>query len=227
MNTRHHPDEATIVAYASGTLDEGFAVVVSCHLEVCAECRSRLRTAEALGGAMMCDETETVAVSDGAFGRLLEKMSVERDATSGSGGDKREDGAAPQADWNVKPRALRDYLDGNLLDIKWKRVGPGIWQKPIRLSQTAESSLRLLRIAPGKSVPEHGHGGQEITLILSGAYEDEIGYFGAGDVADLGDEIEHQPIVVSNEDCICLAATEAPTRFKSIFGRLLQPWVGI
>ncbi len=111
--------------------------------------------------------------------------------------------------------------------MKWKRAGPGVWQKPIKLSDGANSSLRLLRISPDRKVPEHGHGGQEMTLILRGCYQDEIGVFGAGDVADLDEDVEHQPHVVSGEDCICLAATEAATRFKGIAGRLLQPIVGI
>ena len=99
--------------------------------------------------------------------------------------------------------------------------------KPITLSDGAQSSLRLLRIKKGRKVPEHGRNGQEMTMILQGAYEDEIGHFGVGDVADLDVDIEHQPVVVSEEDCICLAATEAPTRFKGLAGRIMQPFVGI
>ena len=119
------------------------------------------------------------------------------------------------------------YLTEPISRTEWRRVAPGVWQKPIELSEGAESTLRLLRIASGKKVPEHGHGGQELTLILSGAYEDEIGRFSAGDVADLDATIEHQPKVVSQEDCICLAATEAKTRFTGLASRLLQPIVGI
>ena len=66
-----------------------------------------------------------------------------------------------------------------------------------------------------------------MTLILQGAYSDDFGTFSKGDVADLDDHVEHQPYVVSHEDCICLIATEAPTRFKSIAGKIMQPFVGI
>ena len=37
------------------------------------------------------------------------------------------------------------------------------------------SVARLLRIPAGKPVPEHGHGGQEMTLVLRGAFEDHLG----------------------------------------------------
>ena len=94
-------------------------------------------------------------------------------------------------------------------------------------SKAARGSLRLLKIAPGKKIPEHGHGGTEITMVLTGSYRDAFGRFGPGDVADLDENVEHQPTVISSEPCICLVATEAPTRFKSFFGRLFQPLVGI
>ena len=37
--------------------------------------------------------------------------------------------------------------------------------------------------------------GQEMTLILRGAYRDQIGRFAPGDVADLDEGIEHQPVI--------------------------------
>ncbi|HQX84390.1 MAG TPA: cupin domain-containing protein, partial [Aestuariivirga sp.] len=99
-----------------------------------------------------------------------------------------------------------------------------------RINQNAawtSGKLFLMRIAPGTAMPEHGHGGEEITLILSGAYNDRFGRYARGDVADLDESIEHQPIVEKDSACICLVATEAPTRFKSWPARLLQPLIGI
>jgi putative transcriptional regulator len=76
-------------------------------------------------------------------------------------------------------------------------------------------------------MPEHGHGGEELTLVLEGAYSDKLGRFAAGDIADLGDDVEHQPVVDQDRACICLVATEAPTRFRSWPARILQPLIGI
>lgn len=76
-------------------------------------------------------------------------------------------------------------------------------------------------------MPEHGHGGDEMTLVLAGAYKDELGLFGVGDIADLDEHVEHQPVVASNEPCVCLVATQAPTRFRSLLMRLLQPVFGV
>ena len=84
----------------------------------------------------------------------------------------------------------------------------------------------LLSIAPGKSMPVHSHQGSELTLVLKGAYDDELGHFAAGDVADLDSDVEHQPVVSRGETCICLAALDAPLRFPGRIARMLQPLFG-
>ena len=87
--------------------------------------------------------------------------------------------------------------------------------------------MRLLRIPAGKPVPEHGHGGRELTLVLSGSFSDSTGRFSRGDLEDADETLEHQPIAGEEEDCICLAVTDAPLRFKSRLLRLVQPVLGI
>ena len=226
MTVKFHPDDSTLMSYAAGTLDEAFAVVVSCHLETCTECRNTLNALEMIGGAAL-ESANTVSIDEGAFGRVLEKISAGSTAVKDSGEVEIERAKHSDINWNEMPNALRQYLSQNISDVKWSRMGPGVWQHKIALSKGAKSSLRLLKIAPGKNVPEHGHSGQEMTIIMQGAYQDEIGHFGVGDVADLDEDIEHQPHVVSQKACICLAATEAPTKFKNIAGRIMQPFFGI
>ena len=85
----------------------------------------------------------------------------------------------------------------------------------------------LLRVGGGRRVPEHSHGGQELTLILQGAYRDRFGVFAAGDIADHDEDVEHQPIAEPGEDCICLVAVDAPLSFRSRLIRTLQPFFGL
>ena len=76
-------------------------------------------------------------------------------------------------------------------------------------------------------MPEHGHGGAELTLVLRGAFHDETGRYARGDVADLDETVEHQPVVTdAGGDCICLIASEKPERFHGLVARLLQPLRG-
>lgn len=219
MNMQHHLDGATLLRYAAGDLDEAFSVVVASHLAMCAECRRALRVAEKVGGQLL-EEAETADLSSGAFERLMQRV----DANGSEPPKARECVVAEESD---VPVPLRRFVGPSLDEIAWKAISPGVSRHAIELPSSPVSSLYMLRIAAGKAVPEHGHGGAEMTLVLSGAYRDELGRFGPGDIADLDEHVEHQPKVETGEPCICLVATEAPTRYKGFFSRILQPLVGI
>ena len=76
-------------------------------------------------------------------------------------------------------------------------------------------------------MPDHGHRGLELTLVLQGAFQDEDGYFARGDIEIASEEISHVPVADISEDCICLAVTDAPLKFKGLIPRLAQPFLGI
>ena len=217
MTINHHLDTATIMAHAAGTLDEALSVVVSSHIAMCASCREASRQASMLGGEILggLDGTD---VSENCRSKTLSMLDT---ATIHRFPKK------PNPN-NTLPEPLNLLLEGKSLDeIKWRNKAPGLALYDLPVSPASRGKLFLMRIAAGKAMPEHGHGGEEITLILSGAYNDSLGRFAAGDVADLDEEFEHQPVVEMGAACICLVATEAPTRFKSWPARLLQPLIGI
>lgn len=138
------------------------------------------------------------------------------------------DSPVPQLAHGELPRPLARMLGTALFeDIRWKWKAPGVAMCDVKLPRHATGRLTLMRIGGGRAMPEHGHGGEEVTLVLKGAYRDHMGRFAEGDVADLDEEIEHRPVVDEGEDCICLVATERPTRFKSMAARIFQPFVGI
>lgn len=226
----HHLDDLTLMRFAAGDLDEAFAVVVSSHISMCDGCRRNLERAEAIGGALLDTietpaQTASAATIDG-FDELMASIDAEPRSAEIIPMPRREPDAHNDTATTV-PAALRAYIGADLKAIKWKNVAPGLKKFDLPVSKDCPSTLVMLHIAPGMAVPEHGHGGDEITLILQGAYRDEIGEFGPGDVADLDDHIEHQPRVISQDPCICLAATEKPTRFKQWLPRLMQPLIGI
>jgi putative transcriptional regulator len=217
----HHLDHATLLRYAAGDLDEAFAAIVSSHIAMCGKCRQALRDAEAIGGDLL-EQSDAATLSGDALQRLLGAIAMED-------GD-RPVTAPPQADETAAsdiPAPLRRYIGPSLSGIPWKRLAPGVSRHKVPLTTDTGSALYLLKIAPGKAVPEHGHGGAEMTLILSGSYCDDLGRFCPGDVADLDEHVEHQPKVEPGAPCICIVATETTTRFKGFFSRLLQPLVGI
>ncbi len=213
----HHLDEATILAFAAGTLPEAHRVVAATHAAYCAHCRGAVRAAEMLGGSLLLDEPSS-AVSATCRAATLASL----DALPATV----EKPVRPAK--NEVPAVLCNLLGNTpLAELPWKKKAPGVAICAIPLSDGAKTRLQLLRIGPGRAMPEHGHGGEEITVVLRGSYKDHTGRYATGDVADLDESIEHQPVVDSDVDCICLVATEAPTRFKSFWARLAQPFVGI
>ncbi|MEJ8572408.1 ChrR family anti-sigma-E factor [Microbaculum marinum] len=218
MTIRHHPDDATLLSYAAGTLPEALAVAVSAHVALCPRCRHGIRTAETVGGALL-DSGSAAEIAADALDRAMARIETR------AGGVATPEPLPDVADARV-PAPLARRLGAGLDDIRWRWIAPGVRSHEITVSP-GSGSLMLLKIAPGKSMPDHGHGGTELTMVLDGSYSDETGRYGPGDVADLDESIEHSPMVDSEVDCVCLVALEAPTRFKGRIARLLQPYLRI
>jgi putative transcriptional regulator len=127
---------------------------------------------------------------------------------------------------SIFPTVMQKYIGSSFENVPWKSIGVGIRQHLIETPDN-DGSLRLLRIKAGKAIPNHGHRGRELTLVLSGSYHDGFSTFGAGDMQDVDEEVVHKPIVDDGPDCICLVITDAPIIFKEWMPRLLQPLLAI
>ena len=218
MTIIHHPNEETLLDYASGALGEAWSVAVATHLAVCPECRKTVSELESVAGSFL-SASEEVKVVDGAFDNILERLNQE-------GEQPVSVDCSHTNQETCLPNPLREYAGGDIDNLKWRRLGPSAHQLVI-CSDEDGSVARLLRIPAGKPVPEHGHGGEEMTLVLRGAFEDHLGVYQRGDVQTVDSTITHKPFAVPGEECICLAVTNAPLRFSSLAARFLQPVVGI
>ena len=80
MMIQHHPGDELLLPLAAGRLSAGQAIVVSTHLEGCSECRGRLHTLQALGGALL-EQAEPAVLAAAAWERTLQRIdSPRRDA---------------------------------------------------------------------------------------------------------------------------------------------------
>ena len=218
MNPNRHPDDSTLVAYSAGALSQALAVVASAHLEHCAHCRRRMREADRIGGALvgLQQPAELAAGARDAMLALIE-------------GTPREPAPLPSAepfpapDPDRLPAALHPWFGDSKRALRWRRVAPGVQR--IRADGVAGGQLFLLRIAPGSRLPLHSHAGSELTMILDGAYTDMLGHFGPGVVADLDENVNHQPVTTEGVPCVCVAALDAPLRFSGWLARSLQPLI--
>jgi putative transcriptional regulator len=82
----------------------------------------------------------------------------------------------------------------------------------------------LLKIAPGAGLPLHTHRGNELTLVLSGGFTDETGAFRRGDLEVADGALEHRPVAMPDQPCICLAVTDAPLNFRGPLGWFFNQW---
>lgn len=199
---RHHPSAAVLADYASGALRPAFAAVTAAHLEVCALCRAEVHALETLGGAMI----EDLAPEALSAGRLEQAMAaLDQPAPAAQA-------PAPTVDRIAFGRA------------RW--LGPGM---TIRKAKPGPGSdlLYLLQLPAGLRTIPHGHWGVEFTTVLSGAYDDGIDHFAAGDFCELNDELEHQPMVAPDGPCLCLIASEKPMRQFTRLGRLVHWMTGV
>lgn len=221
MNIRHHLDEATLFSYAAGSMSQAMALVTACHLAMCTECRQRAHSTEAIGGALL-DNLIPAPVSEDALTSVL--AAIESQDVPIQIQSIKSNTLHVRAVKSDVPAPLIDYVGESFDGIEWKRIVPGVYCFDLPCQSGGVS--RLLRIAPGKAMLPHSHDGNELTLVLRGSFTDEVGRFAVGDVADLDDQIEHQPLVDSHEDCICLVATDAPLKFTTLLGRMMQPMTG-
>jgi len=214
---KHHLTDSLLMAYSAGNLPEAFNLIVAAHVSMCDECRARLASFDSVGGALL-EESGTASIQENSLAETMRL--INSGAVSGQIRQPREKAAK-----SILPAPVRDYIGGDLDKVKWRPIGMGVKQAILPTSKDA--SIRLLYIPAGTAVPDHGHRGMELTLVLQGAFVDETDRFGPGDIEIADEDLNHTPIADIGEDCICLAATDAPLRFNKLIPRMAQPFLRI
>jgi putative transcriptional regulator len=213
MEIRHHAPDALLMGYAAGTLPEAFNLVIATHVSLSDDARARLGAMEAVGGSVLDGCTAEMAA--GSLDRALDRVSTTPQANA----------RVPLRADGVFPAPLADFVGHGLDDVRWASVGMGVKQAILR--NDGGATVRLLRIPAGRAMPDHGHGGMELTLVLQGAFVDGNNRYGRGDLEVADQDMDHTPVAAAGEDCICLAATDAPLRFRGWLPRLAQPFFKI
>ena len=202
-----------LIAHAAGKLPEPVGLAVATYLALNPAARARYRRYEAVGGVLL-DELEPAEMAADAWERL-EGLLDEASAPE-------LDCRAVAADLRV-PQPLRGYLPGSLDSLRWRNYGAAAEiELPIKAPGYRTT---LIRVRAGRQVPQHTHEGSELTVVLDGAFHDETGHYGRGDLVIADSSLDHRPMADEAQDCLCLAVTDAPLRLTGRFGRFLNPFI--
>jgi putative transcriptional regulator len=203
-------------AYACGALGPAASIAMSLHLETCALCASLAAQFDAVGGALFESDDELAAEPGISLEHMLAKLETAEEPPHFSPEVMRF------------PAPLRPAAAHALRSSRWQFAGPGLRSMTLDIPGAASASElpQLLRIEPGYGAPQHGHGGVELTLVLEGAFRDETGVYGPGDMSVAQTGLTHQPIAMPGGTCLAYAVSHAPMRFTGMLGwaqRLLTP----
>jgi putative transcriptional regulator len=217
---QHHPGDELLLPLAAGRLNAGQAVVVSTHLESCAECRVRLHTLQALGGALL-EEAEPVALEPGAWERTLQRVDrAPREPAARATTASRPHPPLPAGiRWPASLQSCRVSA--------WRWMGPSMRYARVTVPHDPDSTLYLLRIGEGRSLPRHTHSGTELTQVLCGAFDDGRSVFGPGDFDAADEAVHHQPVVQAGATCVCLAYVGARMRFDGRIASFIGSLIGM
>ena len=212
MTIEHHPEEATLAAYAAGALDLGQRVALATHVRSCRRCLDWVRAMERFGGALVADSPEA-EMSEGALAKALARLDEQQPAAPQNAPETVD--APPEL-----PRFVRRYDFG-----PWRFVAPRVRMRPIRLPEPSPTRVFLLKVAAGTTLLAHEHTALEMTCVLRGAFRHAGGRYGPGDF-DLGEEtMQHEPHIEPGEECVSLVAMQGELRWKGFWGRLAQPFL--
>jgi putative transcriptional regulator len=210
MTPRHHPSDALLVDYATGALMSGQRLVVACHLNACARCAKAVALAEAVGGVLLSD-LPSAEMNPDALALALAR--IERPEAPAAA-----EGLPP--DWIRAPAEVLEALRA-----RGRRGAFGAWVSPVTRGPGGARGY-LLGMAPGRGVARHTHSGHELTCVLKGAFIDAGIVYGPGDFTELDGHMTHAPRA-TDEDCVCLVATDAPLIPSDWVGRLVFPLLGV
>ena len=211
----HQTVDDLLLAHAAGALPEPLALIVATHLALNPAARARYRRYEAVGGVLL-ETIEPEALACDAWARAEACLDAEHPEPP------RHHHAMPAGDLTL-PRPLRDYLPAPLGGLRWRSYG-AVAEIGLPLEAPGYSTT-LVRVRAGRQVPQHTHEGRELTLVLDGAFHDETGRYGRGDLAIADGSLDHRPTADASRDCLCLTVTDAPRRLTGSIGRWLNPFI--
>lgn len=216
----HHPNHNILLEYTSGSLDIASSIAVKTHLHFCCKCSHNVAQLEQIGGECLSSLAPEPITED--FDNLMHKI----EATP------QEQLILPESTASEPTHNSHYYELPNIVqrlvpkfaELRWKRLNGSLSVARLTTGQTTHE-VALHRITAGGKVPNHGHKGNEITVVLRGSFSDEDGIYQQGDFISLNQSHSHRPMAAKNVDCLCLSVLDAPVRLTGLLGKILNPFM--
>lgn len=228
---KHHPNAAILKDFVDGNLADSVSLIVSSHVELCEHCQKQVSmlTAQAADSVFESDtsafenDTAGLKLSDSEMDAFLaDNEEFDFDAIDQITADlsqavevvvEAQQETVSNTTFTI-PRALNSVVRKD-----WMNLGK---ISRARLDFDDESHhTSLLHIDKDGQVPCHTHKGFEITLLLEGSFEDEMGVYNKGDFIWLDGEHTHQP--ATKEGCVCLTVSSDALYFTKGVSQLFNP----
>jgi putative transcriptional regulator len=231
-----HPETPMLSSFVAGELPASVSVIIASHVEMCSQCQQEVerltqQAANACFGesnVMPMAGVDSVQIDDefGSFSLEAELNSNELSMLEAITGMAPERGTivntAVVEDKEIEVSGVRFTIPRALRTVEMKPFqGLGKLSRSRLSLQDGDIRTSILHIDKGGSVPTHTHKGFEITLLLQGSFEDEMGTYHAGDFIWLDSKHTHQP--VTKTGCVCLTVSSNAIRFTKGVSQLLNP----
>jgi putative transcriptional regulator len=218
---KHHPNDAILKNFVDGTLADSVSLIVSSHIELCEHCQAKVQQLTANAADSVFDDQQT-ATSNEMDSFLTDDIDFDFDVIDQITADlsqsievKSEAEQVTVADTTFTiPRAL-----SSISRKDWMNLGK-ISRARLDFEDDAHHTS-LLHIDKDGQVPCHTHKGFEITLLLEGSFEDEMGVYNKGDFIWLDGNHTHQP--ATKEGCVCLTVSSDALYFTKGVSQLFNP----
>ncbi len=209
----YHPSDELLMAFAAGQQADALGILVACHLQECAHCRSKVRMYERIGGELieaLPDDQMSSATIEQLIKRLDTPLTAQQTNTAAS--DERI------------PAPLRRFVPSYYDSLEWTGFSSSIKEFKLPISDERYTA-KFYKITAGKELPAHTHKGNEFTLVMEGSFSDDAGKYNQGDFILADTKTIHQPRASDDCDCICFAVMDAPLKMTGFFGRMLNPFM--
>ncbi|MFD2166866.1 ChrR family anti-sigma-E factor [Thalassotalea euphylliae] len=210
---KHHPTKELLVKFAEGDLPASLAAAVAVHVDMCPKCAEIVAEAseqnafEAFEMPEADTQLDALSITD-----MIDAITASEEIAITV--DRKEKHISVKGQDYKLPTALTNMAMGSWTSLgKLARARFDVEEGPLHAS--------LLQIQPGGTVPEHTHKGFELTLLLDGYFEDEMGTYGPGDFIMLDGEHTHNP--TTENGCLCYTVADDALHFTQGFNKLLNP----